>query len=173
MMSETLFLRELAGLNCGPKARRALETDQGIFANSTALDATGETWNRTHSSSGLIYPAGVWQANLYLKKVLFNATVNVVIARYSASCVEQEQMLNVNQEVTAIGFTLHTFPPTVSLRVIFQPGDLLLCIVSEVSGDAEIEFNQSGGSFSHLLLPDKTTVRPVEYYKRQRRRRSN
>ena len=96
----------------------------------------------------------------------------MVLARYNASCVEQEQMANVPQLVTTTSFTLYTFVGLGVGRVIFQPDDLLLCIVSLSNGAADIEFDQSGGAFSHVSLPDKTTVRPREYYHRNQRRRS-
>lgn len=123
-----------------------------------------------------MYEAGTWSARLYLKKdvVFGDATVNVVVARYNSSCVEQEQMVNENQSITTLGFLEYLFRGSAGLMA-FNVGDMLLCIVKLATGDpATIQYDQNPAlPVSRITLPDIRTFRPHEYYKRQRRRRSN
>lgn len=178
-MAEIWYLRKLTGEACGPGSRNALNPAGGTTAVELALDATGDTWNRGPifvEHEGLMYEPGTWSATLLLKRTSPTpATVNVVIARYSSGCVEQEQMVNANQSITTAGFAEYTFSGSAGLMA-WNVGDLLMCIVKITTArPATIEYDQNPTFLpaSRVALPDIRTVRPHEYYKRLRRRRAN
>lgn len=173
-MAEKLYLRDTAGLACGPGDRKDLSNVVGSSAKTLALDGTGDTWNIRHgTSAGVMHPAGTWTAQLYLKKSGFDlGSVRADIARYSSACVEQEIIMTETLTVSSGTFVAHTFSGSAG-RVIFESLDRLMLIVTKLAGGCTIEYDQPEAvNSSWITIPDRTTVRPHEVYKRNRRRRS-
>lgn len=177
-MSTTYYLLDTAVSpgGCGPGSRQDLDPSQGSGATTLALDATGDTWNTDHAATGLLGQAigpGTWTANLYLAYAGFGGgNVNLTVARWAADCTPIETIMDEDRAVASASYTLHTFTATPA-QVVFNANDLLMLILKENSGNAHIEYNQTGfGNVSLLQIPDVVPVRPHEYYKRQRRRRS-
>lgn len=169
-MAETLFLRDSAGVACGPGTRRNLDESQGASTKTLAPDPMGDTWNKVHG--GLIYPGGTWSAELFLKKIGFtSASVKVEFIFLSGACISPRTIFTQTLSVTSTVFSRLTFSGSAN-QVIFLTDYLLQCIVTEISGVTEIQYDQGGIGVSKLILPDRTTVRPREHYKRQSRRRS-
>lgn len=174
-MPENFHLRDTTGEACGPGSRKDLVSNFLPGPNETiTLNTTGDTWNKvmTTSVGGLIFPAGTWSADLFLK-VLFgvSARVNIDLSRYDATCVLQEILLQDSMIVTSPFFVSHSFSGSVG-RVFFRPNDLLVCVVWARTVPADIQYNQDPSPASVLTIPTRITHRPLEYYKRQRRRRS-
>lgn len=174
------FVRRVSpGEACGPGSRNQLLKTQSFTANTWDLDATGDTWNTIPHNldsspfAAQRYAAGNWSAVLILKGFGFGAVkARAVLARYNSSCVLQQTM--VDQERTIVGgsFTAYTFS-TIAGVVTFLSDDILLLIVYETAGTVTMEYGQPVlVPASRVDTPAIVTVRPHEYYKRNRRRRS-
>lgn len=173
------YPRKLTGAEaCGPGSRFKLSITQGVSAEVAALDATGDTWNgiaHTMDTSpffGQMYAPGSWAAGLWLAAAGFGTTkVRAVLARYNSACVLQQTLVDSERTIIGSSFTLYTFTLLQDL-VTFEADDILLLIVYETEGTATMETDQPGLNASRVAAPAIVTVRPHEYYKRQRRRRS-
>lgn len=169
-MAETLFLRDLAGQPCGPGNRRALTTAQGSSANTVSLDATGDTWNKFLSATTTVsYTVGTWSAQLYMRALVFGSQAKVVLARYTSGCSLAETIVDETLPIATSGsFGLYTFGRPLTVRVIFAAGERLMCIVTEVSGDVIMQYNQAGfGNVSVVVTPDEQVGRPWYSYANQ------
>ncbi len=174
-MATTLYLRDVASGSCGPGAHRALSAAQGTGANTLALNATGDTWNIAFAASptpGTVYASGAWKAPLYMRASAFGSQAKVVLARYTSGCSLIDTIVDVTLSIALSGsFSLYTFRD-IAPQIIFGVGELLLCIVTETSGDVIMEYDQSTPNVSTVVTPDVRTVRPHYYYQRNARRRS-
>lgn len=171
-MAETLYLRSATGQACGPTDRRSLHALKGTSEETAHLKSAGETWNfLIPEVGGRIYEAGNWDAILTLKRTGGPATANCFIARFTSSCSQQEIMLNMDMLVST-SWEERTFSGAAVGRVIFPESSLLLCVVRVLSGAIDIRFNDDLTLVSRVEAPDLISVRPHEYYKRMRRRRS-
>ncbi len=175
-MATTLYLRDVAFGSCGPGAHRALSATQGSSAATVSLDATGDTWSIPFTASptpGTVYAGGTWKVPLYLRGASFGNEARVVLARYTSGCSLIDTIVDVTLSIAISGgFILYTFSASVVPQIIFGVGELLLCIVTETSGDVIMEYDQAGLNASLVVTPDVRTVRPHYYYQRNTRRRS-
>lgn len=171
-MSQVIYHRDTAGEACGPGIRSALSTTPGTKVENQSLDAVGDTWNHDLGVSTpliRITAAGTWSAYLFISISFGNATVNTVIARYNGSCVEQEKMVDEDLVVSGSSSTLYTFS-SAAAPVVWQPGDLMMCILTRVSGlggPSVFHFNQQApgdATRSRLVRPDEVTGRPWYVY---------
>lgn len=172
-MATTFHLRKITGAACGPGTRQQLTPAQGTKATTQTLDATGDTWNITATAfTGTTYGPGTWTGNIFLANTGFgDATANLIIAHYSAACSEIVKLVDEDLAIVGSSYVKYIFSDTAP-QIYLANGDLIMGILTEVSGTVEVEYEQTDLDASNIVITDVVTVRPYEYYRRNRRRRS-
>ncbi len=143
------------------------------------LDSTGDTWSavpyiiESSPTAAVRYDTGDWAVKLWLSAPAPASTsVRVVLTRHSAGCVLQDTIIDATKVISGASFSLYSWLVSGVAPITFLADDILLLVLYETEGAAILQYDQSGSRFSFVQVPSIVTVRPHEYYKRQRRRRA-
>lgn len=122
-----------------------------------------------------MHAAGDWTISVWLRKSGPDATVEYETKLATAACQNFGALGSGSFSVTSTSWV--QFQDTTALANLWVPGGYVIYVtLKETAGAAELEYNQLTPSFinrtSLYRVPDLLTVRPHDYYKRQRRRRS-
>lgn len=162
-MAETWECRDTAGAACGPGDREALSETAGSSLTTKALDGTGDTWNASEERS---IASGDWSVRFSIDCGTGGGpqnVVNVTVARFNSSCVQQGADI-INEDVNVAkgddnqAYTTATQNPG---QVDFASGDIIRVVFTDAGGSQIKTLNYNGsalGDKTWLTHPDEVVA---------------